>query len=186
VAPLGALTLPHALAPGEVVPPLIVGGFGEESIVLGGVRDSKKGQLLLFISPSCPMCKQILGLLRSFARAESRRIEIVLVGEGSSQAHAALVREHGLGDLPLVLDPKVGLAYQVGKLPYAMLIDPAGLLRSAGLINSREHLESLVVAFESGVASVQDYLRASRPPLMHDAPLVAKAAAPRVLKGDTA
>jgi hypothetical protein len=32
----------------------------------------------------------------------------------------------------------LGIAYQVGKLPYAVLIDEHGLLRARGLINSRE------------------------------------------------
>jgi len=29
---------------------------------------------------------------------------------------------------------------------------------SKGLVNSREHLESLVIAHEMGIASVQDYI----------------------------
>lgn len=163
VAPLGALTLPQAVSPGEAVPPLAVMSFEGQPLVLGGQRPSNKAQLLLFISPACPMCKQILGLLRSFAGAESKGVDIVLIGDGAREAHAALVREHGLGGMALVLDPRVGLTYQIGKLPYAMLIDAAGVLRSAGLVNSREHLESLVVALESGVASLQDYLHTHHP-----------------------
>lgn len=170
VAPLGALTLPQAVKPGEAVPPLAVMTFEGQPLVLGGPRESNKAQLLLFISPACPMCKQILGLLRSFASAEAKRVEIVLVGEGAREAHAAMLSEHGLGEMPLVLDPRVGLTYQVGKLPYAMLIDAAGILRSAGLVNSREHLESLIVAHESGVASLQDYLHAQRSHAVSGAP----------------
>jgi len=33
-----------------------------------------------------------------------------------------------------------------------------GTLQSKGLVNSREHLESLVEAMDSGVASLQDYV----------------------------
>jgi hypothetical protein len=38
------------------------------------------------------------------------------------------------------------------------LIDEHGILRAKGLVNSREHLESLFEAKELGVASIQEYL----------------------------
>ena len=43
-----------------------------------------------------------------------------------------------------------------------MLIGEEGKLLSRGLVNSREHLESLVTAHEMGVVSVQDYLKTSK------------------------
>jgi hypothetical protein len=46
----------------------------------------------------------------------------------------------------------------VAKLPYAVLIDEAGKLVSTGLVNTREHLESLFVAKERGVSSIQQFL----------------------------
>ncbi len=39
-----------------------------------------------------------------------------------------------------------------------MLVDELGVVRAKGLVNSREHLESLVVARETGYASVQEFL----------------------------
>jgi hypothetical protein len=39
-----------------------------------------------------------------------------------------------------------------------VLIDEAGVVRAKGLINTREHLESLIQAKEMGVASIQEYL----------------------------
>jgi methylamine dehydrogenase accessory protein MauD len=49
--------------------------------------------------------------------------------------------------------------YKVGKIPYAVLIDPEGVIRAKGLVNNREHLESLMEAYRLGMASIQDYLR---------------------------
>jgi hypothetical protein len=40
-----------------------------------------------------------------------------------------------------------------------VLIDDAGTVVASGLVNSREHLESLVVAKQMRVPSVQAYLR---------------------------
>jgi hypothetical protein len=49
------------------------------------------------------------------------------------------------------------MTYQVSRLPFAALLDAAGTLRARGLVNSREHLESLFEAQRSGVASLQEY-----------------------------
>jgi len=50
------------------------------------------------------------------------------------------------------------MKFHVSKLPYAVLLDPQGLVRAKGLVNSREQLESLFAAQELGVASVQEFL----------------------------
>jgi methylamine dehydrogenase accessory protein MauD len=49
------------------------------------------------------------------------------------------------------------MTYQVSRLPFAALLDAGGRLRARGLVNSREHLESLFEAQRLGVASLQDY-----------------------------
>jgi len=46
----------------------------------------------------------------------------------------------------------------VSKLPFAVLIGGDGTLQSKGLVNSREHLESLIEAMDTGVATLQDYM----------------------------
>jgi methylamine dehydrogenase accessory protein MauD len=46
----------------------------------------------------------------------------------------------------------------VARLPYAALIDPQGVVRAKGLVNNREHLESLFEAERRGVASLQEFL----------------------------
>ena len=51
----------------------------------------------------------------------------------------------------------LGKTYGVAKLLYAVLIDVADTIASMGIINSREHLESLFEAKERKVASLQDY-----------------------------
>jgi len=52
----------------------------------------------------------------------------------------------------------LGRSYGVAKLPYAVLIDEAGKLSSTGLVNTREHLESLFIAKETGISSIQQFL----------------------------
>ena len=62
-----------------------------------------------------------------------------------------------LASLPYVVSTELGLAYGVSKLPYAVAIDRDGIVRAKGLVNSREHLESLLHALEAGVASLQEW-----------------------------
>jgi len=49
-----------------------------------------------------------------------------------------------------------------------VLLDATGTLVSKGLVNSREHLESLLEAMGSGVATLQDYLQSLEPGLPHE------------------
>ena len=63
-----------------------------------------------------------------------------------------------ISGIPFINGFEAGHAYQVDKLPHAVLIDHDGKIVSKGLVNSREHLESLVVAHEMGLESVQDYI----------------------------
>ena len=53
---------------------------------------------------------------------------------------------------------ELGLGYRVGRLPHAVLSDETGVIRSTGLVNSREHIESLFEASERGVASLQEFM----------------------------
>ena len=72
--------------------------------------------------------------------------------------HAEFVRDKNLGKFPYVVSEQLGRSYGVAKLPYAVLIDEAGKLASTGLVNTREHLESLFVAKETGVSNIQQFL----------------------------
>ena len=40
----------------------------------------------------------------------------------------------------------------------AVLLDATGTVLAKGLVNSREHFESLIISHEMGVHSVQDYI----------------------------
>jgi methylamine dehydrogenase accessory protein MauD len=96
----------------------------------------------------------------AFARSE--RLDIVFVGDGPAAELREMAARFRLENLPFVNSPAVGLAYQVGKLPYAVLLKPDGVIVAKGLVNSREHLESLVVAHEIGAPSIQSYLVSSK------------------------
>jgi methylamine dehydrogenase accessory protein MauD len=163
VAPLGALSTRNAVEVGQPAPQFDVIDLAGRPLHIGGPAADGRSQLLLFVSPSCPMCKKLLPVARSFARSERRGLALVLMGDGDRPSHEALIAKHRLDGVPFALAPIVGINLGIGRLPYAVLIDAAGVIRSKGIVNSREHLESLLVAQETGYASMQDYLRGSAP-----------------------
>jgi methylamine dehydrogenase accessory protein MauD len=161
VAPMGAMASDRGPEVGMPAPALSLTGLAGQPLELGGASASGRVKLLLFIASSCPVCKKLLPIARSFSDAE--RIELILVGDGAADEQHSLVERFGLHALPYVNSPLVGMTYQVGKLPYAVLSDAQGIIRAKGLVNSREHLESLIVAAETGFGTMQTYLAAARP-----------------------
>jgi methylamine dehydrogenase accessory protein MauD len=153
----------RAIDVGQPAPPIEVADLSGRKLLLGGAREDGRSQLFLFVSPRCPMCKKLLGVAKSFMRRERRHLWLALIGDGERGEQERFVRAHKLEAFPYIVSPVVGMTYQVGKLPYAVLIDEAGIVRAKGLVNSREHLESLLVAKETGYASIQEYLDASAP-----------------------
>jgi methylamine dehydrogenase accessory protein MauD len=156
IAPAGALTLHQKVQVGEVPTALELKVEGGGSVTVGGRKE--RSQLVFFAAPDCPVCKTLLPVLRSAAKIEADWLEVVLAGDGEPRGYRAMLTEHGLEGVPLVLSEALGRAYGVSKLPYAVLLDESGRLASLGLINSREHLESLFEAKERGVASIQEFL----------------------------
>lgn len=159
VAPAGALVGREGPRVGEPAPRFSLADWSGRPVAIGGPDAGNARTLLLFVSPSCPVCKTVLSIVESLARAEPEPLRLVFASDGGREEHEAFVRAHGLGERAYVLSSELGLAYQVGKLPYAALIDAHGVLRAKGLVNTREHLESLFEAMERGVGSMQEYLR---------------------------
>ena len=159
VAPAGALMVVRGPEVGQAAPVLHVEDLSGATREIGGVRPNGRATLLFFLAPTCPVCKTLLPALRSAARAEAGWLDLVFASDGNRAEHEAFVRSERLEGFPYVLSAPLGVTYQVGKLPYAVLVDGAGVVRAKGLVNTREHLESLFEAKERGVASLQDYVR---------------------------
>ncbi|WP_254894934.1 redoxin domain-containing protein [Novosphingobium sp. B1] len=156
VAPAGALQTSGGPAVGGKAPAVSATTLDGQDIVVGGPASGVPLRLLLFVSATCPLCKAIIPAARSFVRDE--RVELTFVGDDDASVQRGLVEAQGLASYRFVNGPQVGQAFEVAKLPYAVLLDADGAILSKGLVNSREHLESLIVAHEMGVATVQDYI----------------------------
>ena len=158
IAPAGALSLPQPVKLGEATPEMSLGALDGSTVKIGGARGGRS-QLVLFISPDCTVCEALLPAVRSAQAAERGWLDIVLASDGEPAQHREFVREKALGRFPYVMSEQLGRSFGVAKLPYAVLIDEAGKLAASGLVNTREHLESLFVAKEKGIGTLQQFLR---------------------------
>lgn len=161
VAPAGALMMNQNLKVDDAAPEMAVPTLDGQVVEVGKVED--KSQLVFFLSPDCPVCNELTPVLKSAANAESDWMDVILASDGPEQDHKGYVERKGLQGFPYVVSEILGKTYGVAKLPYAVLIDEKGKIASMGIINSREHLESLFEAKERKVASIQDYMNRKDP-----------------------
>lgn len=157
IAPMGALMLDSGPKVGEAAPAFELESLTGVRIAVGGTGRARS-QLLFFLSPTCPVCKKLLPILRSTRQSERGWLDVVLASDGDRAEHLAFYQKAKLADFPYLLSTELGMALKVGRLPYAVLIGEDGRIRAKGLVNSREQLESLFTAKELGVASVQEFL----------------------------
>jgi methylamine dehydrogenase accessory protein MauD len=159
IAPVGALAAQSRIRVGDKAPELALIDIHDRPLELGGASSDGTRTLLFFLSPSCPVCETLLPTVERVARTEVPRVRVVLASDGELEEHRAFSAQKRISHLPYVLSAPLGMSYGVSKLPYAVLIDSEGFVAAQGLVNTREHVESLFEAERHGVASIQDYLR---------------------------
>jgi len=157
VAPVGALMPMEGPKIGEIIEPMDVQLLDGSNFQIGGENNFKT--LIYFLPPTCPICKSLLPIVLSIATHESERLRVVFASDGdNTDSHMKYVEEHKLDHYPYVISQPLGMRMGVNKLPFAVLINEQGVLRGRGLVNNREHLESLLQADEMNVSSLQEYL----------------------------
>ena len=164
IGPAGALLLKRGLQVGQQVPSMSLTDLSGRSVTIGAPSDNGRSTLLVFLSPTCPICKVLLPVVKSSRASESAWLELILASDGVEEEHRRFIAANRLEEIPYVLSAELGMSFQVERLPFAAVIDEGGILRARGLINSREHLESLFEAKRLGVASLQEFLQSNADP----------------------
>lgn len=165
IAPAGALAVNRQVRAGESAPKLMVKTLRDDTLHIGADIAKGRAQLLFFLSPDCPVCKQLLLPLKSAAKAEKDWLDVILASDGKDlSTHQDFIAREGLESYPYVLSEILGKSFGVSKLPYGVLIDDQGVIASLGIINSREHLDSLFEAKALGVPDIQSYMARHNPP----------------------
>ena len=157
IAPVGALITDAGPGMGAILPRFSMRTPDGAPIGIGGPVATPGLRLLLFVAADCPICKRVAPLARTLSRAEN--FSLTLIGDGDPAPLRAMHTRLGLTDIPFALGADLGVHLHIGKLPTAVLLDETAAIRGKGLVNSREHLESLLVAHETGHDTLQAFLR---------------------------
>jgi methylamine dehydrogenase accessory protein MauD len=137
LGPRGALELDEEGPPLEEAPePVDVRDLDGRQFTVGGPGEP---QLLLFVSPGCPVCREVLPSLPVAARVGGMLPLVVSDAEEPQDA----IPDVGTS-VPVVLGHAVARAYGVPGTPYAVALDRLGVVRAKGTINNLEQLEGLV------------------------------------------
>lgn len=153
ISPVGAMMNDSGPKLGELAPKMVIPSLTGAAANLGG--PALKSSLVFFLSPTCPVCKKLIPVLKEMQISEGNWLQIYLASDGQETKHRKFIEEQQLQDLPYLLSEQLGLTYKVARLPFAVLMDEEGVVKSKGLVNSREQIESIFNAHESGYMSIQ-------------------------------
>lgn len=160
IAPVGAMLQRGGTEVGQVAGHFELKTLSGASLIVGPSAEGSPPlrTLLFFLSPTCPLCKTLLPTVLRLVNTERKPLRLVFASDGADEDHHGLIAAHGLDAYDYVLSTALGLSFGVSKLPYAVLLDAQGVVRAKGLVNTREHLESLFEAERLGLESIQQYL----------------------------
>ncbi len=157
IAPAGALALSSGPEVGQAAPGVEVRALDGTLYTMGESAGAEApSRLLFFLSPECPVCLELHPIVRRLAKRYGA--QLIFASDGDDLDHEAFVAEHGL-DRSRYTVSQMGMSFGIAKLPYAVLMDGEGIVRAQGLVNTREHVESLFEAEEQGVGSIQEFLQ---------------------------
>ena len=139
LGPRGALEVDGEGPPlGEAPEPVTAPDLDGRPVTIGGPG---AGQLVLFVSPACPMCREVLPGVPAAARAG--RLEPLVVTDADRGEAVETYARAGV-DAPVVASPEAGHRYGVPGTPYAVVIDRTGVVQAKGTVNNLEQVEGLV------------------------------------------
>ncbi|HEX6262219.1 MAG TPA: hypothetical protein VF097_05160, partial [Actinomycetota bacterium] len=139
LGPRGALEVDEEGPPlGEMPPPAEVVDLEGAARRVGGPGAPT---LLLFVSPGCPICREVLPGVAPAARAGDLH-PLVLVDDDRPEA-LRVYRERD-PRVPVAGAPGVAELYDVPGTPFAVVLDAAGAVRAKGTVNTLEQMEGLV------------------------------------------
>src|SRR5262249_36210189 len=69
-------------------------------VAIGRAKAKDRLQLLMFVSPVCPMCKQLVPAVKGFAQRET--VDVVFIGDDKLEDQLAMISALGISGIPFV------------------------------------------------------------------------------------
>lgn len=139
LGPRGALEMDAEGPPlGEAPVPADATTVGGETISVGGPG---KAQVLLFVSPTCHVCEQVMPSVGVAARAKAMDAIVLSDTDDVETAHLFAARDL---DVPVVAGKGLAMKYAVPGTPFVVVLDELGVVRAKGTVNNLEQLEGLI------------------------------------------
>ena len=102
MGPLGARMMNDGPSIGEIAPVITARDIASREITIGGSKPH--GSLLVFLSATCSSCEDLVPALRSIARSDRGKDEIVVLGlNGDDEANRQFVRHHHLEHITYII-----------------------------------------------------------------------------------
>ena len=137
LGPRGALEMDaEGPALGDVPPPADVADLNGRLVRIGGPG---KSQALLFVSPSCPLCRDVLPGLAPAARGLA-----AYVITSASETEAVATYSDGSSPAPVVASADLLADYEVPGTPFLVVLDQRGAVTAKGTVNNLEQMEGLI------------------------------------------
>jgi methylamine dehydrogenase accessory protein MauD len=95
--------------------------------------------LLVFAQPACAPCRAIVPELNRVQ--DNGEVQVLVVSNGDGEATKKWAEE-AQARFPVVTQERLSLSrrYEVYATPFAFLIDEKGVIRSAGIVNSKQYI----------------------------------------------
>lgn len=137
LGPRGALEIDEEGPPlGEAPPPIEARDLDGRPLVIGGPGQR---QFLLFVSPECPVCREVVPALP----VVGRQMAAYLVSDGEARATADAYGGTR-GATGVVVAPQATREYAVPGTPFAVILDQSGATLAKGTVNNLEQVEGLL------------------------------------------
>jgi methylamine dehydrogenase accessory protein MauD len=139
LGPRGALESDDEGPPiGEAPVPAELTGIDGRVVDVGGPGDP---QVLLFVSPGCHLCEEVLPSIGVAARTKHMAPVVLVDADPIETNHLFATRKLGAAIAPAA---QLAAAYAVPGTPYVVVLDDLGVVRAKGTVNNLEQLEGLI------------------------------------------
>ena len=139
LGPRGALEMDdEGPALGEGRPPIEGSDIDGNPVTIGGHGAE---QFLLFVTPGCRVCEQVMPSVGAIAQATGKR-PLVLADVDEEEARLAF--RHKRVSAPLVASLESFTSYEIPGTPYVVVLDEHGVVQAKGTVNNLEQMEGLI------------------------------------------